>query len=207
MPKLSGASVRRVYRLYAPFYDVLFGRFLDNGRAAMARAIAEDVRWILEVGVGTGLALEFYPKKSNIVGVDISIDMLRCAGPRVARLRGSREVQLVNADAERLPFCDNSFDVITLPYVLSVTPNPSALLQELRRVCRSGGQILILNHFKGAGVWSGLEAILASLAHRVGFDSGLAIEVLHSEDWIVDELRSVNLFGLSRLVVIRNEKP
>lgn len=206
MSKLSGDAIRRIYKFYAPFYDFLFGRFLDNGRVALARGIDAEARWLLEVGVGTGLALQYYPQSVHIVGVDLSDDMLRRAASRVADGKNAREIQLIKADAEQLPFLDNSFDVVSLPYVLSVTPNPHALLRELRRVCRPGGQILILNHFKGAGVWSGLEALLAELAHKVGFDSGLTVDVLYSEDWSVLELRNVNLFGLSRLVVIRNEK-
>lgn len=205
MQGLSREAVRRVYRFYAPVYDFVFGLLLDSGRAALARAIDPAARRVLEVGVGTGLALKRYPAKAQVVGVDLSEEMLMRAMPRAERLRGARAVDLVCADAEHLPFPDDSFDAITLPYVLSVTPNPQALLRELRRVCRPGGQILILNHFRGAQGMGLLERMLGRFAHRVGFDSQLDMDsTLGTQDWTREQVQPVNLFGLSRLVLLRN---
>lgn len=201
--ELDRAALLKVYRSYAPLYDLLFGRLLDAGRAAMAARVPSDTRRLLEVGVGTGLALPRYPRGAQLVGVDLSPDMLRRAQSRV-RDRGLRDAtgkhpQLLCADAEQLPFADASFDCVTLPYVLSVTPNPTRLLAELRRVCQPGGRVLILNHFSGAGVWGGAERLLAGFAHRVGFNSRLPITLLDHPEWTLRALRSVNLLGLSKL--------
>lgn len=202
---LTKKSVRQAYRFYAPFYDVVFGPVLDEGRLIMARAVGPAVERLLEVGVGTGLALPRYPSNIQVVGVDISLDMLVRAQKHAERREPGR-THLLCADAEQLPFADNAFDCVTLPYVLSVTPNPRALLEELRRVCRPGGQVLVLNHFSGAGTWARLERLVARFAGRIGFDSLLPMDTLDSADWSCVMVRSVNFMGLSRLVEFRNEQ-
>ena len=158
---------------------------------------------LLEVGVGTGLALRHYPPATPTVGVDLSMDMLRRA-QGVVRNRRLDNVTLLRCDAERLPLRDSAVDCITLPYVLSVTPDPVQLMAELRRVCRPGGTILILNHFKGAGVWQFSERLVAPLADRIGFRSDLSIDVLDSPGWTIEDVSGVNLLGLSKLVTLRN---
>lgn len=208
MSHLDRKAVLAVYRWYAPMYDLLFGRLLEAGRVALAGAVPVGTQRLLEVGVGTGLALPRYPHAAQLVGVDLSLEMLARARRRVqdTGLHSERRAaHLLRADAEQLPFADASFDCVTLPYVLSVTPNPERLLAELRRVCCAGGRILILNHFSGAGVWGGAERLLAGMAHRVGFDSQISSTILEHSDWTLRELRSVNLFGLSKLAVLANE--
>ncbi|SDD10708.1 class I SAM-dependent methyltransferase [Aquimonas voraii] len=209
MTDLNREAVLKVYRGYAPLYDLLFGRLLEAGRAAMAAHVPADAQRLLEVGVGTGLALPRYPRSAQIVGLDLSPDMLARARARVRdgglQDHTGQAPALLCADAEQLPFKDASFDCITLPYVLSVTPNPARLLAELRRVCRTGGRVLILNHFSGAGVWGGAERLLAGLAHRVGFNSRLPISVLDQPGWTLAALRSVNLLGLSKLAVLSHD--
>jgi phosphatidylethanolamine/phosphatidyl-N-methylethanolamine N-methyltransferase len=202
---LSRDHILRAYRRYAPIYDRLFGSILAPGRRALADAVA-DLRpaTVLEVGVGTGLTLPGYPPSSSVVGIDISSEMLAKARQRAARLSG-RNIQLELMDAEALAFPDRSFECVTVPYVLSVTPDPRRLVAEIRRVCRVGGTILILNHFSGGRFWWLLEHAMRPLASRIGFrsDFGLAAEVA-SYDWKVEWMKDVNFFGLSKLVSIRN---
>lgn len=203
---MSRDAVVRVYRWYAPFYDLAFGRILEAGRKEMARFVDTiSPETLLEVGVGTGLALPHYPEASDTVGIDLSMDMLSRAKSFVSR-RGLKNGGLICADAEKLPFADSTFECVTLPYVLSVTPDPEALMRELRRVCVPGGYILILNHFRGAGVWRAAERIVEPLADRVGFRSDLGIEALESPEWEIEKVTSVNLLGLSKLIVLRNAR-
>jgi phosphatidylethanolamine/phosphatidyl-N-methylethanolamine N-methyltransferase len=76
---------------------------------------------------------------------------------------------------------------------------------ELRRVCRKGGTILILNHFSGSRFWWLLERAVRAVADKVGFRSDFGYdEHILCHDWAVESVRSVNLMGLSKLVVIRN---
>jgi phosphatidylethanolamine/phosphatidyl-N-methylethanolamine N-methyltransferase len=108
-------------------------------------------------------------------------------------------------DGESLAFPDNTFDCVTLPYVLSVTPDPARLVAEVRRVCRKGGVIFILNHFTGSRFWWALERMVRPMADRIGFRSDFDFdEQVLKHDWDVQAVKEVNLLGLSKLVTIRN---
>lgn len=202
---LHALGVARTYRGLAPVYDPLFGRVLEPGRRAMtrvARALAPGS--VLEVGVGTGLTLAGYPEVSEVVGIDLSPEMLQRARQRAARLPG-RRISLQWMDAECMDFPDRYFDCVTVPYVLSVTPDPARLVTEIRRVCKIGGHILVVNHFSGSRFWWLMEQAVRPVADRIGFRSDFSYEahmLLH--DWQVESVRSVNLFHLSKLVVLRN---
>jgi phosphatidylethanolamine/phosphatidyl-N-methylethanolamine N-methyltransferase len=207
-PAPSLEEVERAYARYAPIYDVLFGLVLQPGRRALAQAVSARYGTsgcrLLEVGVGTGLTLPLYPPVARITGVDVSAPMLSIARRRADGLAG-RSIDLRLTDGERLPFADASFDVVTMPYVLSVTPAPARLVAEARRVCRRGGTIFILNHFSGSRFWWALERLVRPLAHRIGFRSEFTLEEnVLSHHWSVVDVREVNLLGLSRLVTIRN---
>lgn len=204
MAGISAGSVVRAYRRYAPVYDLVFGAVLGPGRRRMARAVAGlGPRSVLEVGVGTGLALRHYPREAEIVGVDLSPQMLARARRRASKLPHS--VSLHTMDAEQLGFADDSFDCVTVPYVLSVTPDPDRLVAELRRVCKPDGHIIIVNHFSGSRFWWLLERAVKSAADRIGFRSDFHYDQhILAHDWSVEEVVPVNLFGLSRLVVLRN---
>lgn len=203
--EISRDSVVRTYRCYAPVYDWLFGAALEPGRRALGRAVgALHPDRVLEVGVGTGLALRHYPSAAAVTGIDLSTEMIEIARARLARLRG-RRIELRTMNAEDMDFPDQAFDCVTLPYVLSVTPDPQRLYAEVRRVCRRGGAILILNHFSGSGYWQPLERAMRAAAARIGFRSDFSYaEHIEAHDWDVRRVTKVNFGGLSRLVEICN---
>ncbi len=205
MNSISHDHVLRAYRRYAPHYDRLFGTILDPGRRALANAVAAlQPASVLEVGVGTGLTLPGYPPSAKVVGIDISPEMLARARKRVEGLPNG-DIRLELMDAEALTFADDAFDCVTVPYVLSVTPHPHRLVDEVRRVCRTGGMIFILNHFSGSGLWWFLERIVHAHAGRVGFRSDFKLtQEVSRHDWKVEWIRDVNVLGLSKLVAIRN---
>jgi phosphatidylethanolamine/phosphatidyl-N-methylethanolamine N-methyltransferase len=202
---LSRDAVVSAYRRWAPVYDRIFGGVLEPGR----RALADTVRRIapaslLEVGVGTGLMLARYPETTSVVGVDISEPMLEKARARAQALPG-RSIRLEVMDAEAMTYADDSFDCVTVPYVLSVTPDPRRLVAQIRRVCKPGGTILIVNHFSGGRSWWLLERAVRPFAGRVGFRSDFALaSEISRYDWQVEWMKDVNLLGLSKLVSIRN---
>lgn len=205
MNPISVDNVVSTYRFYAPLYDRLFGAALEPGRRALTQAICTLCpASILEVGIGTGLTLARYPSSSAVIGIDISDDMLDIARERAAKL-ADRNIHLAAMNAESMDFPDNCFDCVAIPYVLSVTPHPERLVTEIRRVCRKGGAILILNHFSGSRFWWFLERAVRSLANRIGFRSDFCFdEQILKYDWEVQSVKKVNFLGLSRLVVIRN---
>lgn len=205
MNEISEQDVVSTYRRYAPIYDMLFGAVLEQGRLKLAQEVAKLApATLLEVGVGTGLVLGRYPKSASITGIDISPAMLERARSAASQLPGHR-IELHEMDAERLAFPDDSFDVVTVPYVLSVTPNPIRLGDELRRVCKPGGTILVVNHFSGQRGWRWLERLTKSVADRIGFRSEFDFDTnITHPDWTIARVHAVNMFSLSRLVVISN---
>jgi phosphatidylethanolamine/phosphatidyl-N-methylethanolamine N-methyltransferase len=204
-PVLDERSVLSAYARAAPLYDVVFGRLLEPGRQLMVETAARlQPQRVLEVGVGTGLTLAGYPAAAQVVGIDLSPEMLERARRRAEAMPG-RDIQLELMNAEQMSFEVGSFDCVTLPYVLSVTPDPARLVREIRRVCRPDGRVLIVNHFSGSRAWWLLERSVRSLADRVGFRSDFGFEEhVLSHDWQVESVQPVNLFGLSRMVVLRN---
>lgn len=160
---------------------------------------------VLEVGVGTGLTLSRYPQNAQLAGIDLCPRMLDLARQRAVALPG-HDIRLSVMDAEALDFADDSFDCVTVPYVLSVTPNPDRLVAEIRRVCRPRGHIVIVNHFTGSRFWRPMERVVRSLADRIGFRSDFDYDDnILRHDWTVLSSHYTSFVGLYRLVVIRNE--
>jgi len=205
MQPVSPAKVIRTYRCYAPIYDRLFGAVLEPGRRALGQAVAAlRPAKVLEVGVGTGLTLRHYPRAAALIGIDLSEEMIGVARRRNGGLPG-RCIELRTMNAEAMDFPDQAFDCVTLPYVLSVTPDPERLCAEVRRVCRKGGTIFVLNHFSGSRGWWLLERAMRAAAGHIGFRSEFSYaEQILRRDWQVRRVKEVNLGGLSRLVEICN---
>src|SRR5712671_469040 len=164
--------VARVYKNIAWFYDWWFGPTLHPGRVQAIRRlrIAPGHR-VLEVGVGTGINACLYPRDCLVTGIDLSAPMLEKAQDRFAR-KGVDNVTLFEMNAENLTFADGTFDIVYAPYVISVVPDPVAVVREMMRVCRPGGRVVVLNHFRSknrAGAW--LERLIAPFTLHLGFKS------------------------------------
>lgn len=206
--KLSEDSIIKCYRRYAPFYDHIFGKILQHGRtAAIEEIIQINPDNILEIGVGTGLMLPMYPQNTPITGIDISDEMLNKAKDKIP-INRSAEISLLKVNGEHLPFETNSFECVILPYTYSVTPKPKVLINEARRVCHDNGHIIIINHFSGfKSPWSALEFLAKPLAKKIGFSSDFSYKE-NIEDLNLSVIKNypVNIFHLSRVVIIRNNK-
>ncbi len=139
-------KTRQRYDRLAPFYDalegVLEGLFFKKWRQTLWRqAKGPD---ILEVGVGTGKNFPYYPQNARMTAIDFSPKMLERA-ERKKRRKGI-PVDLDLQDVESLPYADNSFDTVVATFVFCSVPHPQKGLQELYRVCKPGGQVLLLEH-------------------------------------------------------------
>lgn len=141
------SRVARVYDRIAPVYD-LFEAPMDwlGGRDRRARVVGEADGDVLEVGVGTGRNLEWYPDDARVTAIDISKRMLARARKRAIDL--DREVNLCGADVEKLPFETGSFDSVTATCVFCSVEDPLRGLQEVRRVAKPGGEIHLLEHVR-----------------------------------------------------------
>src|SRR4029079_15120831 len=126
--------VARVYEKLSSVYDLTFGPSLHPGRVqAIQRMRISPGDRVLEVGVGTGINAELYPRDCSVTGIDFSSSMLEKAHDRIER-KGIRNVRLLQMDAANLKFADNSFDIVYAPYLISVVPDPVAVAREMRRV-------------------------------------------------------------------------
>ena len=166
--------VERVYEKLANVYDVIFGPTLHPGRlVARDRMVITPGSHILEVGVGTGINTSLYPSNCHVTGIDLSSSMLDKARERVAR-EGIRNVRLLEMDAATTTFADDTFDIVYAPYLISVVPDPVRVAREMRRICKPGGKIIILNHFRSANpVLSRVERAISPLTVHIGFKSDL----------------------------------
>jgi phosphatidylethanolamine/phosphatidyl-N-methylethanolamine N-methyltransferase len=169
--------VEGVYEKLAKVYDVIFGPTLHPGRLeAIQKMAVGPGDSVLEVGVGTGINLSLYPADCGVTGVDLSRSMLDKARERIYR-KGLRNCRVIEMDAAAMTFPDDSFDIVYAPYLISVVPDPVKVAQEMRRVCRPGGRIVILNHFRSDSfVLSRIETAISPLTVHIGFKSDLDLQ-------------------------------
>ena len=166
--------VEGVYHKIANVYDVIFGPVLHPGRllALDRMGIAPGDR-VLEVGVGTGINAALYPRSCHVTGIDFSSSMLEKAHARVSR-KGLSHVRLMEMDAAALTFADESFDIVYAPYLVNCVSDPLKVVREMRRVCKPGGKIVILNHFRSANpLLSRVDRALSPLTVHIGFKMDL----------------------------------
>ncbi|HEV3373639.1 MAG TPA: class I SAM-dependent methyltransferase [Xanthobacteraceae bacterium] len=168
--ELDKDTIAQAYACWAPFYDLVFGAVFEQGRHAAIRAAERIGGRILEVGVGTGISLPDYDKSSRLVGVDLSEPMLRKAQKRVSELGLHNVEGLALMDAERLAFPDASFDVIVAQHVITTVPHPEATLDEIARVLKPGGEIVLVSRVGAeTGLRGAVEQCFAPLTQRLGW--------------------------------------
>jgi ubiquinone/menaquinone biosynthesis C-methylase UbiE len=163
------ADLQKKYKRFAPFYDLgdilfeyLFYRFWR--RRLWSKLPAGD---ILEVGVGTGKNIRFYPPGARVMEVDISPRMLLRAAKR-AITRWDVCIEFLKTDLTGLPFDDNTFDAVVGTFVLMVMPDPLAALREMQRVGKPGSQFFFLEFTRSRNrLVASLQDMLSPLTRAV----------------------------------------
>lgn len=151
---LTTREVSEKYDRFARWYDCVEGVPDLLGVKRLRRSLLRGASGsVLEVAVGTGKNLAYYPPERRIVAVDLSREMLKVARRRAAKL--SRDVTFVVADVEALPFRPNSFDTVASSLSSCTFPDPVAALKEMARVSRPNGQLLLLEHGRSDREWLG----------------------------------------------------
>ena len=152
--KFTSREISAKYDRFARWYDWLEGIPNLLGLSRLRRTLLRRATGkVLEVAVGTGKNLTYYPRDCRITALDLSSEMLNVARNRAAKL--SVQVSFLVADAEALPFPDNSFDTVVSSLSTCTFPNPVAALQAMARVCRPEGKVLLLEHGRSDREWLG----------------------------------------------------
>ena len=183
LAEITNENVKDAYARWAPVYDAVFTLAMKPGRLAAAGAINALGGRVLDVGVGTGLELPMFTPNVRIVGVDLSEPMLDIARKRVTQKGLANVEDLRVMDAMNLEYPDASFDAVVAPYVVTVVPDPRRTLEEMARVTRPGGEIVIVNHI-GAdrGPIAAIEAFMEKRAEKLGWRPQFPWETIG--DWI-----------------------
>ncbi|MCC6503408.1 MAG: class I SAM-dependent methyltransferase [Deltaproteobacteria bacterium] len=169
-------SIKRIYAGYSNVYDALFKRFFyPRIKHAINYMHIKPGERVLDVGVGTGLSLAEYPKGCRVAAVDLSFEMLKKAKEKVGKNRLSH-IKVLNMDAMNIAFKDDSFDKVFISHVVTVVPDPYRLMNEVRRVCKKGGQVVIVNHFKSSNKMVELvEKLINPVCKKIGWRSDLCL--------------------------------
>ena len=202
------ASTKKIYDVHSAFYDVTFGRLVRRRIAiAISHMNLTPTDRVLDLGIGTGVSLNYYPQYGRIVGVDLSSGMLRQCRKKIAE-RGLSHATVFQADAMRLPFPDDTFDHIFISHVISVVSDPIKLVQEAQRVAKPGARIVLLNHFQSTNRFIALfEKWLCPLCTKLGWRSDLPLQDLIRETGLeIDYRYKLDNIDLWETVVVTNNK-
>ena len=162
---------------------------------------------VLEVGVGTGEALPLYPSHCDVLGIDLSEGMLEHAHRRVDEFKLSH-VTLRTMDAGNMQLPDDTFDVVMAAYVVTAVPDYRKVVNEMIRVCKPGGRIVMLNHFSnGNKMIAAVEKFISPMCKHIGFRTDLSLHtVLEGTSLMVASKKKVNPLRFWHLVECVNRK-
>lgn len=205
-------AVKSSYARWAPIYDKTFGAVTGAGRRkAVGYINGQKGRKVLEVGVGTGLALPYYRPDLKVTGIDFSDDMLKKAREKVRDLDLRHIESLAQMDARQLAFPDDSFDTVVAMHIVSVVPEPERVVAEMARVCKPGGRLVITNHFaRETGILAFVERLSAPFSNLLGWHSDFEIgRVLGQPNLEIIEKASIPPMAMMTFLVLQKigERP
>lgn len=140
-------KIKKRYNRISKIYDLMerpMGNMsMGEWREELIKRI--EGKNVLEVGVGTGKNLSYYPDNLNVTAIDFSPNMLEKAR---ARVKNKKNIKLIEMDAQKMDFADNTFDTVVTSCVFCSVPDPIKGLKEIRRVCKDDGKVIMLEHMR-----------------------------------------------------------
>ena len=195
----------RLYSDLSGFYDHVFTRVFARRIDQVVRrlGIPPGAR-VLEVGIGTGLSLNAYPSHCRVTGIDISSEMLERAEQKKDPVR-HRHIELRQMDAMQMDFADDTFDFVTAFHVVTVVPDPQRLVEEMTRVCKPDGQVVIINHFSSPRrMIRGVVNMVDPLTRKLGWSTRLSLdEVLTGGNLALENRYKTSPWSLFTIVEAR----
>jgi len=199
------ARARRVWDAMAPRYDrdIAFYERIQFGGGrewVCSRATGR----VLEVAIGTGRNLEFYPSDVSITGIELSPAMLALAEQRAAEL--GREIELHQGNAQVLPFDEASFDTVVCTLSLCTIPNHAKAIAEMARVLRPGGKLLLLDHIGSRWwpVWAVLKLVELFTARNGEYLTRRPLPMLAAAGLTVTESQQLKLGTVERVAAVKD---
>lgn len=194
-----------IYKLWSPIYDSFFnkGIFLKARREVFAVPHFHEGQKVLFVGVGTGAELELIDhSKLQITAIDYSSEMLSKAKAKFV----DSSINFLEMDAQHLSFNNESFDVVVGSLIVSVVPNPEKSIEEMIRVLKPNGKIIIFDKFapKNANI-SLMKKIFRPIITKLGTDIGINFEQLISNHILcleVNEDKELMFNGMFRKIIM-----
>ncbi|MFQ5431651.1 MAG: class I SAM-dependent methyltransferase [Nitrospinota bacterium] len=200
--------IKKVYAGWSNIYDFFFKQlFYPRQKYAIDTMNIKYGDRVLDVGIGTGLSLNCYPRGCEVVGIDLSSSMLKKAEKKKSE-HGLDNVSLHEMDACMLEFEDNSFDHVIATFVISVVPDPVKALSEMKRVCKSGRPVVLVNHFQSSHRllrWA--EEAADPVCRKLGWSNTLSLHELTDEvNLQVDTCMRMKKFDPWSIVFATNTK-
>ncbi len=175
--KMTEEVTSPLYDLWSKFYDYTFGALVHQRQIkAVQQLKPKPGETILDLGVGTGMTLKYYPRDINVVGMDLSEGMLSKAAKKIES-EGLKNCFLIQGDAMNPPFAENSFDHVMITHVVTVVSDPAKLMAWARRMVKPGGRIVVLNHFLSTNPFiAWWERVTNPIFVKIGWRSDLSLE-------------------------------
>lgn len=195
---------RNRYQRNAGWYD-LMGLLAERKFLPWRKqlwALATGPR-ILEVGVGTGRNLPFYPKNIDITGIDLTPGMLERAIRRVSELGLTADLRLM--DVQQLDFQDASFDSVVATCVFCSVPNPILGFQEIKRVLKPGGRLYLLEHMRSVNPMAGriMDLLNPMMVQMMGANiNRKTLDNIQSAGLEIEESKDLDKSGIFKFIVV-----
>lgn len=140
-------KIRKRYDRVSKLYDLFEKPMEIMSMKKWRLEVTKDLQGkVLEVGVGTGKNISYYPTNAQVTAIDFSQKMLEKAREKAMKLNSN--VELITMDAQNMNFPDNTFDMVFTTCVFCSVPDPIKGLQEIRRVCKPNGKIIMIEHVR-----------------------------------------------------------